>query len=716
MMWANYERHLLPEDESLDILGLLFGRPLATEEEKAERIGPLKGIPIFGLDALSSAAYGPEAALTLLIPLGMAGAMYVWPITIGIVVLLTIVYFSYRQTIAAYPQGGGSYTVASENLGEGAGLLAAAALMIDYVLTAAVGISAGVGALVSAVPSLQSSTLWLCLGILAAITIVNLRGMQETGGVFLLPTYVFIACLLGMIAVGIIKAVMAGGHPVAVVAPPQLTAVTGTVSLWLLVRTFSSGCTAMTGVEAVSNGVMAFRDPTDQYAKRTLTIIIGILMVMLLGIAYLVPAYGIAATDPGAVGYQSVLSQLLGAVTGKGWFYWVSIGSILVVLSLSANTAFADFPRLARAIAANGYLPHAFVLRGRRLVFAQGVYALAILTAALLIIFRGVTDRLIPLYAVGAFLAFTLSQAGMVVHWRRHGGGAHNMFFNGLGALATGITTAVVLVAKFVDGAWITVLLIPALILMMSSVRRHYARVAEETQALEPIHTGDLCEPVLAGADRSLESGGGEGAALCVDAVKRNSRAACGLRRAHGRVAALLGRYGGEAGPGGGIAGAAAGGVGVALSLYREADCGVCVSRADETAGPDYHGADSGAGGEPLVSLFSAQQPAGGDSGAVDVQWESEDYGGDDSISRAGVRRGLKPDPFAADDAALKRRSSTFRANATRAHSPGFALTPRSSALPRFSPLRGYIILGRALFNIFSPRGSSCHGFDPAFD
>jgi len=483
----------------VDIVELLFGRPLATEEEKAERIGPVKGIPIFGLDALSSAAYGPEAALTLLIPLGMAGAVYVWPITLGIVGLLTIVYFSYRQTITAYPQGGGSYTVASENLGENAGLLAAAALMIDYVLTAAVGISAGVGALVSAVPSLQSSTLWLCLGILVVITVINLRGMQETGGVFLLPTYIFIACLLGMIAVGILKVVMAGGHPVAVVAPPRLTAVTGTVGLWLLLRTFSSGCTAMTGVEAVSNGVMAFRDPTDKYAKRTLTIIIGILMVMLVGIAYLVPAYGIAATDPGAPGYQSVLSQLLAAVAGKGWFYWVSIGSILVVLSLSANTAFADFPRLARAIASNGYLPHAFVLRGRRLVFAQGVYALALLTGLLLIIFGGVTDRLIPLYAVGAFLAFTLSQAGMVVHWRRHGEerAAHNMFLNGLGALATGITTAVVLVAKFVDGAWITVLLIPALILMMRSVKRHYAKVAEETRALEPIHTGNLCEPVL---------------------------------------------------------------------------------------------------------------------------------------------------------------------------------------------------------------------------
>jgi len=478
---------------------LLFGRPLATEEEKAERIGPIKGIPIFGLDALSSAAYGPEAALTLLIPLGMAGVVYVWPITIGIVILLGIVYFSYRQTIAAYPQGGGSYTVASENLGEGAGLLAAAALMIDYVLTAAVGISAGVGALVSAVPSLQPHTLALCLGILVLITIINLRGIRETGGVFLVPTYLFIGCLLGLVALGIVKVLLSGGHPIPVVAPPKLTAITGTVSAWLLLRTFSSGCTAMTGVEAVSNGVMAFREPTDKYAKLTLTIIIAILMVMLLGIAYLVPAYGIAATEPGAAGYQSVLSQLLAAVTGKGVFYGISIGSILVVLSLSANTAFADFPRLARAIAQNGFLPHGFVIRGRRLVFAQGVYALAALTGILLIIFQGVTDRLIPLYAVGAFLAFTLSQAGMVVHWKRNGGrhARYSMFLNGLGATATGATTAVVLVAKFVEGAWITVLLIPTLIWMMRSVHRHYARVVEETNTSGPVQTDSLCAPIV---------------------------------------------------------------------------------------------------------------------------------------------------------------------------------------------------------------------------
>ena len=273
----------------MNLADLLLGRPLAIEDEKSERIGPAKGIPIFGLDALSSAAYGPEAALTLLIPLGMAGVAFIRPISISVVVLLAIVYFSYRQTIEAYPQGGGSYTVASENLGASAGLLAAASLMLDYVLTAAVGISAGVGALVSAVPSLEPHTLILCLGILAALTFINLRGVRETGGIFLLPTYLFIACLLGMIAIGLVRAIAEGGHPVPVVAPPKLISASAGVSAWLLLRAFASGCTAMTGVEAVSNGVMAFKDPTYKYARLTLTIIIGILMVMLMGIAYLAP-------------------------------------------------------------------------------------------------------------------------------------------------------------------------------------------------------------------------------------------------------------------------------------------------------------------------------------------------------------------------------------------------------------------------------------------
>src|ERR1700680_1367511 len=233
----------------MDFVDLLLGRPLATEEEEAEKIGAAKGVPIFGLDALSSAAYGPEAALTLPIPLGMAGVAYILPISVSIVILLGIVYFSYRQTIEAYPQGGGSYTVASENLGVWAGLLAAASLMVDYVLTAAVGISAGVGALVSAVPSLQQHTLIICLGILVVLTLINLRGARETGGVFLIPTYLFIDCILGMIALGIFKAIAAHGHPIPVAAPPKLMQATAGLGMWLLLRAFASGCTAMTGVE-----------------------------------------------------------------------------------------------------------------------------------------------------------------------------------------------------------------------------------------------------------------------------------------------------------------------------------------------------------------------------------------------------------------------------------------------------------------------------------
>jgi hypothetical protein len=302
-----------------------------------------------------------------------------------------------------------------------------------------------------------------------------------------------------MIVIGVAKVLLAGGHPVPVVAPPKLAGATAAMGVWLMLRAFSSGCTAMTGVEAVSNGVMAFRDPTYKHAQKTLTIIIGILMVMLIGIAYLAPAYGVAATAPEGPGYESVLSQLLGAITGKGAFYWVSIGSILLVLSLSANTAFADFPRLARAIAKNGFLPHSLTLRGRRLVYSQGVYALAILAGLLLTIFGGVTDRLIPLYAVGAFLAFTLSQAGMVIHWRKAGGAGarRSMFINGLGAVATAITVTVVLIAKFTEGAWIVVVLVPAMILLMRAVKHHYSRVELETSADGPINTALLGEPII---------------------------------------------------------------------------------------------------------------------------------------------------------------------------------------------------------------------------
>ena len=289
---------------------LLFGKPLRSSEEAGEKLGPVGGLSVFGLDALSSAAYGPEAGLALLIPLAAAGIAYIVPITASIVILLSIVYFSYRQTIQAYPSGGGSYTVARENLGEFAGLLAAAALMIDYVLTAAVGISAGVGALVSAVPSLQPHTLPICLVILLRRHLVNLRGVRETGAVFIIPTYLFVgACSITLI-LGIVKT-LAGGRPSPpVVAPPALPLPTAAVSAWLVLKAFSSGCTAMTGVEAISNGVKAFREPVVKSAQRALTAIIALLIVMLGGIAYLVRAYHIGATDPGRAGYQSVLSQL----------------------------------------------------------------------------------------------------------------------------------------------------------------------------------------------------------------------------------------------------------------------------------------------------------------------------------------------------------------------------------------------------------------------
>jgi amino acid transporter len=483
----------------MDFVDVLLGRPLATEEERAERIGPAKGVPIFGLDALSSAAYGPEAALTLLIPLGLAGVAYIVPISISIIVLLAIVYFSYRQTIMAYPQGGGSYTVASENLGVWAGLLAAASLMVDYVLTAAVGISAGVGALISALPWLQQHTLALCLLILFVVTLANLRGVSESGGIFLLPTYLFIFCLLAMIAMGVLKTLAAGGHPVPVVAPSHAPGATEAIGIWLLVRAFASGCTAMTGVEAVSNGVQAFKEPESATARYTLTLVIAILMVMLGGIAFLCNAYGIAATPPGEAGYQSVLSQLFAAVCGKGALYGIGIASILLVLSLSANTAFADFPRLGRAVAQSGFLPHGLKVRGRRLIYTQGVYALAFLAGTLLIVFQGVTDRLIPLYAVGAFTAFTLSQTGMVMHWKRLGGpgSTRSMFFNGLGAIATGLTVVVVLIAKFSEGAWITLLLIPGLILVMRMIRRHYNLVAQQTDDRGDLNLEKLTPPLV---------------------------------------------------------------------------------------------------------------------------------------------------------------------------------------------------------------------------
>ena len=439
------------------VLDVLLGKRLATSDERGEQVGPTAGIPIFGLDALSSAAYGPEAALTLLLPLGLLGVRYILPITIAIIILLTIVYFSYRQTISAYPGGGGSYTVASENLGTYPGLFA------DRLHSYRGGGHFG---------GRRSARLGRAEP--AAAHAGDLLGHSRSHHVCESARRSRSRCLIHGADVSLL------GFP----------------TLGHLVRHDQDG---PGGRPSPSRRVRAFREPTVKNAQRTLTIIIGFLIVLLAGIAYLVRAYGIAATDPGQPGYQSVLSMLIGAVSGRGWFYYVAIGSVLLILSLSANTAFADFPRLCRAVAHNNFLPHNFGFRGRRLVYTHGIMALAVLTGVLLIIFGGVTDRLIPLYAIGAFLAFTLSQAGMVGHWlrQRGKGWVHSTFVNGLGALATGVTLMVVLVAKFTAGAWMSALIIVGLVGIMTWVRHHYNAVAEEIRCLSPVQTSRINSPIV---------------------------------------------------------------------------------------------------------------------------------------------------------------------------------------------------------------------------
>jgi amino acid transporter len=480
-------------------LDWLLGRRLADAEQEDQCIGPAAGIPVLGLDALSSAAYGPEAALTVLLPLGAAGIAHVAPISALIIAILVIVFLSYRQTISAYPGGGGSYTVAKENLGQRAGLLAGAALALDYILNVAVGVSAGVGALVSAIPALLPHTLSLCLGILVLLTLVNLRGIRESGLAFMVPTYTFVTTLGIVIVAGVAKTLASGGHPAPVVPPPALPAATEAAGLWIVLRAFASGCTAMTGVEAVSNAVPIFRRPTVALAKRTLGAIIALLVILLAGIAVLSHAYGIGATQPGRPGYQSVLSMLIAAVFGRGPFYYVSIAAIVAVLALSANTSFADFPRLCRVLAADRFLPGIFGVRGRRLVFSHGIILLSVLSGALLVAFGGITDRLIPLFAIGALLAFTLSQAGMVVHWHRSGAATarRSMLINALGATGTGVALVVVAVAKFGEGAWLTVLVIPLLMYFFTKVNRHYRGIAAAIGTIDPLEPPEPRSPIV---------------------------------------------------------------------------------------------------------------------------------------------------------------------------------------------------------------------------
>jgi amino acid transporter len=489
----------------MSFLDVILGRPLGSDEQDRQQIGPLTGIPVLGLDAMASAAYGPEAALTVMIPLGALGIEYVGPILAVIIGVLLIVYVSYRQTITAYPGGGGSYTVAKANLGMAWGLTGGVALVLDYILNVAVGIAAGVGAIVSAVPSLLPHTLGLCLVILLALTLINLRGVRESGLAFMAPTYAFVVTLVLVVVIGVVKALASGGHPVPVIAPPGVAAATQAATWWVLVRAFANGCTAMTGVEAVSNGVPLFRAPAIPHAQRALTAIIAILAVLLAGIGYLSRAYGIAATDPGQPGYQSIISMLVSAVAGRGVFYYVTIASVVAVLALSANTSFAGFPRVCRVLAEDRFLPDSFAIRGRRLVYSQGIVVLAGLSGALLIAFGGITDRLIPLFAIGALLAFTMSQAGMVAHWRRVGGpeARRSLPINAAGAIATGITVVVVAVSKFSDGAWIIVVVLPLLLAVFWRIHRHYGKVAAQVAETEPLTIDRAPPPAVVVAAQS---------------------------------------------------------------------------------------------------------------------------------------------------------------------------------------------------------------------
>ncbi len=468
---------------------LIFGARLKSSEEQQERIGPLRGVAVLGLDALASAAYGPEALLTTLLVLGASAVDYLLPLTIAIVAVIVIVTASYRQTIGAYPSGGGSFTVAKENLGTTAGLVAAAALGLDYVLNVAVAIAAGTGAIVSAVPALLPHTLAICLALLVGITVLNLRGIRSTAVAFVVPAYVFIGCLGLTIAVGVGRAVAGDLPPTTApgTAPPAAVAL---VTPWLLARAFANGSTAMTGIEAVSNGVPLFATPSEVHARRTLAIIAACLVVLLLGIAVVCHAFDITATPPGETGYESILSRLVATVWGRGAFYHLTIAAVVAVLAFSANTSFAGFPRVARLLALDRYLPETFAHRGRRLVFSHGIVVLSVLSAVLLVTFHGITDHLIPLFAVGALLSFTLSQAGMVRHWQKSRGrhARMKMAFNLAGAIATAATLVVVIAAKFEHGAWISLVLIAGMYVSFCTSRRHYSALERMTALSGPLN------------------------------------------------------------------------------------------------------------------------------------------------------------------------------------------------------------------------------------
>jgi amino acid transporter len=461
------------ENTAAAVWHALVGPPLRARDIAGEQITPVEGLSALSLDALTSVAYGPEAIIVVLAVAGAGALHLVLPVTVAIVVLLAVLVSSYRQVIDAYPGGGGAYAVSLDNFGPRTSLVAAASLVVDYTLTVAVSIAAGVQALTSAFPSLTSATVPLCLAILAVITVLNLRGLGDAARAFLLPTMVFIVGLLAIIAIGLI-------HPLALHAAqpgrPLLPArALEPVGILLLLKAFSAGCSALTGVEAIANGVPLFKPPRVRRAKRTELLLGLILGTMLLGLAVLADRWHVGPRSG-----QTVLSQIMAMAVGRHWAYYVMSLTITMVLALAANTSFGGLPVLASLLSNNHYLPHLFSLRDDRQVFASGIGTLTVMSAALLVAVRGNTLTLIPLFAIGVFTGFTMAQAGLVVHWRRarppHW--QYKAALNGLGAIATAAATVVFLLSKFTEGAWVVVLAVPAFIALFVWVNRYYRRTA----------------------------------------------------------------------------------------------------------------------------------------------------------------------------------------------------------------------------------------------
>jgi amino acid transporter len=452
---------------------LLVGAPMPLAQARHERLTKTVALAVFSSDALSSVAYATEEILLILVLAGTAATHLTNPIALAIAALLAVVAVSYQQTIHAYPSGGGSYIVARANLGPTPGLVAAAALLIDYVLTVSVSVAAGVAAITSAFPPLLDHRVALGVFFVAVIAAANLRGVRESGRVFAVPTYLFIVSFGSMVLVGLYSW-LSGSLPV---MPPHTETATSALTWFLVLRAFSSGCTALTGIEAISNGVPAFRPPEARNASITMGWMAFILGALFLGITMLASALNVAPAEN-----ETVVSQIAHALFGDGLFYYLIQASTTLILVLAANTSFAGFPRLASLLSRDRYAPRQFRTVGDRLVFSNGIVILAVLAAVLIVVFRAETHALIPLYAVGVFISFTLSQTGMVRHWLvDHGRGWQwRLLINGTGAVVTGAVTLVIAVTKFWHGAWIVVLLIPVMVLGFRAVRRHYDAVAVE--------------------------------------------------------------------------------------------------------------------------------------------------------------------------------------------------------------------------------------------